>query len=223
LKISHRLQKIDSFIVNHYEHIWDCCCDHGFLGLHLLKRHAADTLHFSDTVEHILVNLKNQLEQDQDILPSRWKTHCQDAATLDLYPTSQGGKKTQLIIIAGVGGELTISLVATLLKSHPDLKLEFLLCPVHHNYKVRQALINLELGLINECLLKENKRFYEVIHVSRQAKTPISKVGSIMWDLSREIDSDYLKTTIGHYQRMGKNNGDVNIIIEDYQALLDGY
>jgi len=223
LKISHRLQKIDSFIVNHYEHIWDCCCDHGFLGLHLLERQAADTLHFSDTVEHILMNLKDQLEQCQDILPSRWQTHCQDAATLNLYPTSLGGKTPQLIIIAGVGGELTISLVTALLKSHPDLELEFLLCPVHHNYKVRQALINLELGLINECLLTENKRFYEVIHVSRQANPPISKVGSIMWDLSRTMDSAYLKATIGHYQRMGKNNGEVKVIIEDYQALLARY
>jgi len=220
LKISHRLQKIDSFIVKHYEHIWDCCCDHGFLGLHLLERQAADTVHFSDTVEHILINLKNQLEQCHNIPPSTWQTHCQDAATLDLYSTSQGVKNPQLIIIAGVGGELTISLVTALLKSHPDLELEFLLCPVHHNYKVRQALINLELGLINECLLTENKRFYEVIHVSRQAKTPISKVGSIMWDLSRAIDSAYLKATIGHYQRMGKNNGEVKVIIENYQALL---
>jgi len=220
LKISHRLQKIDSFIVNHYEHIWDCCCDHGFLGLHLLERQAADTLHFIDTVEHILLNLKSQLEQRRDIPQSRWQTHCLDAAKLDLYPTGRPSNKPQLIIIAGVGGELTISLVTDLLKSHPDLNLEFLLCPVHHNYKVRQALIELELGLIDECLLQENKRFYEVIHVSRQAKKTISKVGSIMWDLSRAMDSAYLNATIGHYQRMGKKNGEVKDIIEDYQALL---
>jgi len=158
--------------------------------------------------------------QRRDIPQSRWKTHCLDAAKLNLHPTRSASNKPQLIIIAGVGGELTISLVAALLKSHPDLDLEFLLCPVHHNYNVRQALINLELGLIDECLLQENKRFYEVIHVSRQAKTPINKVGSIMWDLSRAVDSAYLNTTIEHYQRMGKNNKDVKTIIEDYQTLL---
>jgi len=209
--------------VNHYGHIWDCCCDHGFLGLHLLERQAADTLHFIDTVEHILLNLKSQLEKRQDPLQSKWQTHCLDAAKLDLYPTGQSSNKPQLIIIAGVGGELTISLVTALLNNHPDLNLEFLLCPVHHNYKVRQALINLDLGLIDECLLQENKRFYEVIHVSRQAKTPIEKAGSIMWDLSRAIDSAYLNATIEHYQRMGKRNEDVKVIIEDYQALLGWY
>jgi len=37
------------------------------------------------------------------------------------------------------------------------------------------------------------------------------------------MDSAYLKATIGHYQRMGKNNGEVKVIIEDYQALLARY
>ena len=29
-----------------YDHIWDCCCGHGLLGMTLLARHAAEHIHF---------------------------------------------------------------------------------------------------------------------------------------------------------------------------------
>ena len=95
------------------------------------------------------------------------------------------GDSVHLIVIAGVGGELLIELVSGLLKANPTQKMEFLLCPVLHNYKVRAALIDMKFGLINEHLIGENNRFYEILHVSTGAEQPISLTGSVMWDLSQ--------------------------------------
>ena len=112
--------------------------------------------------------------------------------------------KRNLVIISGVGGDLLIDLVKAIVMNNPNQTIEFLLCPVHHHYKVREALIALNLGLIDECLIKENKRFYEVIHVTTSSNQTISSVGSVMWDFSRRDDQEYLRTTIAHYQRMVK-------------------
>ena len=134
-------------------------------------------------------------------------------------------QERNLIIIAGVGGDLLIELVDKMLQAHPQQQLEFLLCPVRHNYKVRQALAAMDLGLVNESLVHENKLFYEIIHVASHTAThtlrPISPVGCMMWDLSRSDDRDYLNRTIEHYQRMLQNPDlDARTIVADYQSLL---
>ncbi len=46
------------------------------------------------------------------------------------------------------------------------MQLEFILCPVHHNYYVRRSLAELGLRLINENLIEEKRRFYELMHLS---------------------------------------------------------
>lgn len=225
MKLSKRLQQIDHMITKKYDHIWDCCCDHGLLGRHLLTRNAAATIHFVDVVEPLMADLESYLlkhhvaQNNQTILKSKWQVHCLDAEMISIQSNA-----SSLVIIAGVGGELLIEIVEALLTAHPDQDLEFLLCPVHHNYKVRQSLVSLGLGLLDEKLVIENKRFYEVIHTSTDAKLPISPVGSIMWDFSRKDDLTYLSQTLAHYHRMQRTEDkrllqDTQKIISDYRGL----
>lgn len=211
-----------------YDHIWDCCCDHGFLGAQLLKRNAAKTIHFVDVVADLMLVLESKLQRflpdnmqsDQQTMP-KWKVHCIDVAMLPL--TQYKNNDTHLIIIAGIGGDLLIELVSQILANHPDKHLEFILCPVHHNYKVRSQVSKHKLGLLHECLIKENKRFYEIMHLSTQSSTPVSHVGSQMWDLARDDDRDYLTKTLEHYRRMQQyspaNHVDIEQIISQYQAV----
>jgi len=227
--LSKRLQNIDGMISKEYDHIWDCCCDHGLLGIYLLARNAATIIHFVDVVEPLMDDLVSRLlthQADhvrqatlQNKSPSEWQVHCFGAEKIPIE-----GNGSNLVIVAGVGGDLLIEIVEAILLRHPNQDLEFLLCPVHHNYKVRQSLISLGLNLIDEKLVKENKRFYEVIHAARETKQSISPVGSMMWDFSREDDNEYLKQTLAHYQRIQKNKHsallkDTQTIISDYRAL----
>ncbi|NQZ56747.1 MAG: tRNA (adenine(22)-N(1))-methyltransferase TrmK [Lentisphaeraceae bacterium] len=217
MKLSQRLETIDSMIRKKYDHIWDCCCDHGLSGMTLLKRQAATTIHFVDIVEELMHNLRKKLQSfSTDIAPgTSWEVHCLDTAKL---PLTSG--ESHLIIIAGVGGDLLIQFMQSILAAHPQHNLEFILCPVHHNYKVRQELRSMGLGLIDEYLVKENNRFYEIMHVSKTSVDPLSCVGSKMWNLSLKDHREFLDRTLGHYQRMLKNNNlDVANFFCDYQSL----
>lgn len=223
MKTSQRLQQIDEMITQRYDHIWDCCCDHGLLGYRLLRREATRTVHFVDVVEPLIIEVRTKLQRffTQGFPEHSWEVHCTDVAELQVSSASlASNESTHLMVIAGVGGDLLIELVRGLLNANPQQNLEFLLCPVYHNYKVREALVDMQFGLINETLMRENNHFYEIMHVSTQAREPISLAGSVMWDFSREDDREYLARTINHYQRMAQNSTrDVAQILLDYKAL----
>ncbi|MGB0467087.1 MAG: tRNA (adenine(22)-N(1))-methyltransferase [Pontibacterium sp.] len=220
MRISRRLKQIEQMITQDYDHIWDCCCDHGLLGLSLLEREVVAKVHFVDAVAPLMAELEQRLLKHSGALnsPERWQVHCMDLARLRLPVTDK--LQRHLIIIAGVGGDLIVDLVLAILEAHPGQPLEFLLCPVHHNYKVRQALAAEGLGLVDEVLVKEKGQFYEVMHVSKGAPQSLSPVGSLMWDLSRDADRDYLNRTIAHYERRSIKDQKVLSIVQAYQALL---
>ncbi|MFB2801836.1 tRNA (adenine(22)-N(1))-methyltransferase [Shewanella seohaensis] len=270
MKISQRLQQINRMVGPGYDHIWDCCCDHGLLGMLLLQRNAAPKVHFVDCVAPLMQQLSLELARFFPPLPisnvqnateqtthaqSEWQVHCLDVAAL---PLAQYGKQAKhLVIIAGVGGELLVELVRSIVanqqrqtdaksgndSSNHDLsqgacQLEFILCPVHHNYHVRSALAELGLSLKDEYLLEENQRFYEILHLTQanassktntSSKTtetvPLSATGSIMW---QGLDADktrqakrYLDQTIGHYQRIPESRmPNKPQIVAAYQHIL---
>ena len=203
MKLSSRLDTIKNKVTKQYDHIWDCCCDHGQLGIALLASQLKSVIHFVDVVDvvdDLMVELECQLQKHALNVRSQWQVHCMDVAQLPLVKD-----KKNLIIIAGVGGDLLIDLVRSIQFSNQGIELEFILCPVLHNYRVRSELIEKGFGLISETLIKENKRFYEVLHVSNQVTKSLTAIGSEMWDLPDSDHQEYLDKTIAHYQRMEAN------------------
>ncbi|MDO6562077.1 tRNA (adenine(22)-N(1))-methyltransferase TrmK [Amphritea sp. 1_MG-2023] len=162
MKLSKRLQQIEQLVASDYDHIWDCCCDHGFLGAELLSRPTSATIHFVDIVPQLITQLENRLRRFYPDARERWETHCIDVATLPLAQYS--GK--QLIIIAGVGGDLMIHFLEAIHQQHAQLNVDLLLCPVYQQYALREKLIELNCSLKDEILIAENQRFYEAILVS---------------------------------------------------------
>ncbi len=221
MKIGRRLQQIEQMVEKQYDHIWDCCCDHGLLGFNLLKAQVAQTIHFVDIVPDLLVQIEKTLQRHWLGAEQTWLVHCLDAGKLPIRQFSiKPETDKHLIIIAGIGGELLIELMQSLLPVCANYHVEFILCPVHHNYKLRQFLIDNQLGLLNECLVFENSRSYEILHLSPASSQPLSAVGSIMWDLTDPLHLNYLDKTIKHYQRIAKNpNAHVKSIINQYQQL----
>lgn len=203
LKLGKRLTQIQQLVPQGYSHIWDCCCDHGWLGMSLLAKQTAPHIHFVDIVPELMSKVENTLQTFFADSPCAWKTYSLDVA---LVPLAQHSGR-QLVIIAGVGGDLIIEFIHQICQRHPQLTIDFLLCPVHHQFALREALITRNFSLKDECLIEENKRFYEVLLVSTQQddKHIISPVGDKMW---RGLDANdiktaqsYLKKTLNHYQR----------------------
>lgn len=225
INLGKRLQQIESMVTEPYDHIWDCCCDHGLLGAALLSRQAAGHIHFVDVVPELMRELENKLQQFCPRIPesnSQWQLHCMDVSTL---PLSEFGGK-HLVIIAGVGGDLMNEFVKAIYQKNPLIDIDFLLCPVQHQFTLRQRLIQLDFSLKTESLMIENKRFYEVLLVStvKNTNAKIYPAGSLIWQSNTpeqaKIAAGYLEKTLAHYQRMQLNqNKEVKCVIDAYRAV----
>lgn len=228
MKLGKRLKQIESMVSDSYDHIWDCCCDHGLLGASLLNRHPTTHIHFVDIVPELMQQLEKKLLRFfphpawQNTAP-QWQMHCMDVTTLPL----QEFKGKHLVIIAGVGGDLMVEFIKELHLRNPQTHIEFLLCPVHHQFAVRQQLIEYNFCLLTEALITENNRFYEAILVSNNIQPEMSRVsstGSLLWQThtpeQAAVAEAYLRSTLAHYQRMQLNPAiDVQHIIAAYSAI----
>lgn len=225
MKLSKRLCLIDSLVNQHYDHIWDCCCDHGLLGATLLERNAGGQIHFVDIVPELITSLENKLsEHFGPGGDNHWQVHCLDVARLPLSENPGA----HLVIIAGIGGDLMADLITAICAANPSTPLEFLLCPVHHTYSLRQQLRSLDCRVMHECLVEDNRRFYEVLHLATHhhyADGPvISLTGDTLWQVdcesSRQRAQRYKNKLLAHYQRMQLSYPDkVAPIVTAYQAI----
>ena len=200
---------IESTIPSDYHHIWDCCCDHGLLGAALLTRHAAPHIHFVDIEPRLMTKVTAKLERffpQQHNDASQWQVHCTDVARLKLAHTTD----RQLVVIAGVGGDLIAELVTGILKNNTEQSIDFLLCPIYHSFDLRQRLMDLKCSLLEEHLIEENNRSYEILWVTAtpnhlKSVRPLHAVGE---DIQQANTSDelavcqrYLNKIRQHYQR----------------------
>lgn len=223
MKLSKRLKKIDKMVTTQYSHIWDCCCDHGFLGAALLNRQTDTHIHFVDIVPELMAELDTKLQRFYSNAISRWETHCLDVATLPLEKY-QGN---HLVIIAGVGGDLMIQFIEAIYQNHQNLAIDFLLCPVHHQFALRHKLIELDFSLKQEVLVEDNKRFYEILLVSsaHNEHKPITAIGDQIWHSQSpqqaKVVESYLHKTLNHYQRIQQGDASkVEHIIDAYSAVI---
>ena len=204
VKLGKRLGQLANMVEQPYSIIWDCCCDHGLLGMSLLQRKLAGKVVFVD----ILANQMAVLEKDlQRRFPEHnWQVICQDIKKLKLpkklpKEEPQLVKEPQLFIIAGVGGDKTVEFIDSLSAAMPDLPFDLLICSVQRNYPVRQALINQRFYMKQEQLIFENKRFYEALYVTKTPGQAITTTGSSMWDWSNPDHQLYWQKLVGHYRK----------------------
>ncbi len=226
MRLGKRLKQIESMVPENYDHIWDCCCDHGLLGAALLARQAAPYIHFVDIVPALMTDVEEKLSRffpTDSNSASQWQVHCIDVSALPLIQYS--GK--YLVIIAGVGGNLMAKFVQTIHQLQPSAEVDFLLCPVHDQFTLRQQLIQLDFSLLTETLMVENQRFYEILLVSnkKDVTSIISPVGNLIWQANTpeqsKVVAGYLSKTLAHYKRMQlKAGSDVQHIIDAYSAII---
>ena len=265
LKLGKRLQQIEKMAtLEEYGHIWDCCCDHGLLGCALLNRQAEATIsdtssnmpvnivsntarnkdsdiHFVDIVPELMAELASKLHRFYSsslnaVIAKNWQTHCLDVATLPL--DRYDGK--HLVIIAGVGGDLMIKFIEAINKQHHNLAIDFLLCPVHHQFSLRSKLIELDFSLKDEVLVEENQRFYEVLLVSSSStsdsreNSKVSPVGDKIWqsDSSTQLTIDSsglsIKNSNEHTIKVSLSQAEIadkylNNTLNHYQRMQKGF
>jgi tRNA (adenine22-N1)-methyltransferase len=193
-----------------------------------LQAHASlqTRVHFVDIIPSLMQDVEDKLQRffpqgkhtSHNKEPAHginWEVHCLDVSRLPIMTDNS----RQLIIIAGVGGALTLKLVQAIRLAHPQQALDFLLCPVHHQFVLRQGLKALKLGLVDEQLIVENGRFYELIYVSTHSRTELSAQGDKLWLHDINISQAYLKRTLTHYRNMLRHSTKNDAIIAAYAQI----
>ncbi len=209
---SQRLSVISQLVENGYEHIWDCCCDHGLLGLALMRQHSAK-VHFVDIESHLIAALKCKLEAGS-APAERWQTHAQDVFELEL-----GSGPRQLLIISGVGGDSCVAMVKSLLQRYPQQAFDFLLCPVRQNEFVRASLAPY-LGLVAERLVEERGRFYEVLLLRPGAAEPLSATAQHFWDFDSAAHWQYLQARMEYLSKKQRStNCTTALALRAYESI----
>jgi tRNA (adenine22-N1)-methyltransferase len=182
----------------------------------LLKRSLAGEVIFVDVLEEQMKKLEATLRRNCPLDEYTWNVHCGDVKDI-VVPNSD----SQLFIIAGVGARQTVEFINSLCSSAPRTPFDLLICSVHGNYAVRNALISNGYKLKGEQIIFENNRFYEGIYVSRSGHEDIVNTGSKMWDWSNSDHQQYWRRIVGHYrQKARKDPEQYQPIIANYEALL---
>ena len=225
MKLSKRLAAIDALITRQQNTIWDCCCDHGYLGMALLKRSAADKVMFVDILSNVMADLEATLTRNKKLRTPgdkkpEWQVLCQDVGGIKLDDVAN-----QVVVIAGIGGELALRLVQQIIANNSPESVKhvrFILCPIHHTYLLRSGLHTLNLGLHSEHIISDKNRIYELIEVSFKSNQTVSKTGDAMWDLNNKQHTAYIQRLLNHYNKMlNKDELYYQKVISDYQSLYD--
>ncbi|MBC7371398.1 MAG: tRNA (adenine(22)-N(1))-methyltransferase TrmK [Bdellovibrionaceae bacterium] len=89
--------------------VWDVCCDHGYLGMSVLRSGLFPEIHFVDQVPSIVAKLEAKLAKIAGSEKCRF--HALDASMLQETITGN-------LVIAGIGGLNMIQILAKLQKNH---------------------------------------------------------------------------------------------------------
>ena len=216
VKLGKRLSQLENMLEQPYTIIWDCCCDHGLLGMSLLQKELADKVVFVDILVHQMALLEQDLQQRFPADKSNWQVICQDVKELKVPQID-----SQLFVIAGVGGDKTIAFIDSLCAALPSLSFDLLICSVQGNYPVRQSLIRHGFSMRGEEIVFENKRFYEAIYVTKKAGPVITTTGSSMWDWLNPDHQNYWQKILGHYRKKALAEPlKFRAIVDEYESLL---
>lgn len=168
---------------NPYTKIWDCCCDHGYLGLKLLSENLCKKIVFVDQIPHIIEQLETRLD---GFNREQYELIAGDAGDLRF-----NRQERHLVIIAGVGGECTVDIISAIEGNNPDVKIDYIFCPSTSQKELRKYLISQNFGMAFENIVCENKRYYEMLYVKRRATgddLPYVSETCTAWD---ESDADH--------------------------------
>jgi len=145
-----------------YSSIWDCCCDHGYLGIKMLREDLCKKIIFVDKLPHIIESLSLKLAPFNT---GKHELKAADASDLEFDLQCK-----HLVIVAGVGGETSPEIVESIEKNHSHVHIDYLFCPSARQKELREYLADQQFGLLSEHLVGEKKRYYEILLVRQPAR-----------------------------------------------------
>lgn len=200
-----------------YDYIWDGCCDHGYLGIHIQALHQPYRMVYVDRLSHLTDELNTRLKHS-----SEGKFQVITANICDL---TFDKSKRHLMILAGVGGEQIIQfLESRTLQDYQQI--DFMFSPSTGQHELRSYLNFHKFGLIHETLVTENKRSYEIIYTTLRgiSENPLPKISNFgeMWQTSNQEHVQYIEKLANHYLQKSRNDqsGQSASVASQYQSII---
>jgi tRNA (adenine22-N1)-methyltransferase len=215
-RLGKRLKALFDAIPPGYDTVWDLCCDHGRLGLALLESQRTGTVHFIDQVASIMDDLQVRLERYG---ATGYQVQTIAAERLALPPDERA-----LLVLAGVGDEVTLAIVNALSAQNPDCPPDWLISPANSLFQVRRGLQQQEFGLLEEGVVFENGRGYEWMRVCQdrhRAPIAVSNPASF-WNAQLPEHRAHLQKLVRHarQQQHNPNQQDAGPMLALYEPLL---
>ena len=181
-----------------YQQVYDLCCDHGRLGLHVYQHSDAEVF-LVDQVPSIISDLRRKHKHLQD---DRLKFVCQSAGQISLE-----SNKKQLLVLAGIGGQLAKSLIEQLLRQiqqqDDHRQVEWLIAAQFHMHELRGFLRQQQFELLQEQYCYDNGKHYELLFVrsggSGYLRRPVSETGQQIWQSEHKKVQEYYQYLCRHY------------------------
>lgn len=200
MELSKRLMKIASY-VNYCEAIADIGTDHGYIPIYLVKNNKCNSAIASDInkgpIEKASTNIRFEGLSE--------KVKCLLGG--GLKPLKVG--EVNGVIIAGMGGNLIRDII---LEDIEKVKLyDFLILQPAQNPEVlRKFLYNNNFEILNEDLILDDGKFYELFKVKYNenakkinVKDEISyEISSILLESNNSLVNDYIKSKIKKYENI---------------------
>ncbi len=215
-RLGKRLKALFDAIPPGYDEAWDLCCDHGRLGLALLESQRAKQVHFVDQIDSIMMDLQNRLDRYG---ATGYQLHTLPAEELVLTPNTR-----PLLVLAGVGDEVTQAIISAVSEHNPSTQPDWLISPANNLFQVRRYLQQQAFGLLEEDVVFENGRGYEWLRVSQdrqRAPKPVTNPASF-WNAQVPEHRTHLKKLIMHARKQLKNpkEADAQLMLTLYEPLL---
>jgi len=187
-KLSPRLNSIYELIVqaqqeNPYPCIWDCCCDHGYLGIKILANKLCEKLIFVDQLPHLIEQLNIKL--------APFDTGNHQLIAADAGELNFRSGQRHLVILAGVGGDSSIDIIQAIEKNNPTTIIDYIFCPSSGKQTLRKYLASNEFCLVDEKLVRDNKRYYEILLVKKSSDYNECSRVSLNCDLWNKDNPDH--------------------------------
>ncbi|MEX0624154.1 MAG: SAM-dependent methyltransferase [Saccharospirillum sp.] len=216
-RLGTRLKALFDAIPSGYDEVWDLCCDHGRLGLALLESQRAPRVHFVDQVDSIMADLLTRLDQYG---AKGYQLHTLPAGQLEL--STEG---LPLLVLAGVGDEVTQAIVSDVTAQHPNNPPDWLISPANNLFQVRRYLHDQGFGVLQEGVVFENGRGYEWLRVSlnrRRAPLPVTNPAGF-WDARVPGHRAHLHRLVRHARQQLHNpkQADAPLMLAAYEPLLN--
>lgn len=189
-KLSLRLQHLMQWsLIKKYDYIYDVCCDHAHLAINLASN-TNSIVHAIDISKEVISKLAQYLGE---LKPDNLIVECQGGESVDYQENS-------LIIIAGVGAHTTIKILDHI-QSLDLNEVEIILCCHQNTDILRDYLLKTSFKLLNEDLIVDNQKYYELMHIADHGKMDIDMIGSLMWEqCSPELASRYREHQLQYWR-----------------------